>query len=323
MLANRVALVTGSTSGIGLGIARALAGAGATVVLHGLGTDGDADAAVRTALGPDAERARWCARHDLRERGSAEALLAFAISAAGRAPDILVNNAGVQRVAPIVELDDDSWDAVLAVNLTAAFRLTRAALPPMLAAGWGRVVNVASVHGKVGSVHKAAYVAAKHGLLGLTKVTRALRIGEGEGWNVGSCPAPVASHRNAPRAPGRRSSLAASAQLPSRVPAPRPLTADPSRQVTALETAGTGVSCAAICPGWVLTPLVQAQLDALARSRVLAPADAAAALLAEKQPSGAFVTPEAVGALAVFLCSEHGAHVTGEGVSIDGGWGAR
>lgn len=261
-LVSRVALVTGSTSGIGLGVARALACAGATVVLHGLASDAEAEAAVAAVLGPSRHDHRWCGRHDLRAPGAAVELLDFAARVAGRAPDILVNNAGLQRVAPIVELADDAWDEVLEVNLSAAFRLTRGALPPMLARRWGRIVNISSIHGKVGSVHKAAYVAAKHGLLGLTKVT-------------------------------------------------------------ALEAAGSGVTCSAICPGWVRTPLVQAQVDALGRERGLAPAEAEAALLREKQPSAEFVPVEAIGQLALLLCSDAGRHLTGECVSIDGGWGAR
>jgi 3-hydroxybutyrate dehydrogenase len=176
--------------------------------------------------------------------------------------DILVNNAGIQHVANVEDFPPEKWDAIIAINLTSAFHTSRLALPGMKQKNWGRIVNLASVHGLVGSAQKSAYVAAKHGLVGLTKVT-------------------------------------------------------------ALETAHTGVTCNAICPGWVLTPLVQKQVDDRAARENLSNDDAKKALLAEKQPSGEFVTPEELGALAVFLCSPAGNQVRGVAWNMDGGWAAQ
>jgi 3-hydroxybutyrate dehydrogenase len=176
--------------------------------------------------------------------------------------DILVNNAGIQHVAPVEQFPVDKWDAVIAINLSAAFHAIRAALPHMRAKNWGRIVNTASTHGLVASANKAAYVAAKHGILGLTKVV-------------------------------------------------------------ALETATTPITCNAICPGWVLTPLVQKQIDDLAAREKLPPAEAKRRLLAEKQPSGEFVTTEQIGGLARFLCSDAAAQIRGAALSIDGGWTAQ
>jgi 3-hydroxybutyrate dehydrogenase len=176
--------------------------------------------------------------------------------------DILVNNAGIQHVAPVEEFAVDKWDAVIAINLSAAFHAIRAALPQMKARNWGRIINVASTHGLVASAGKAAYVAAKHGLLGLTKVV-------------------------------------------------------------ALETATTGITCNAICPGWVLTPLVQKQIDDLARREGLDHDAARIKLLAEKQPSHQFATPEQIGAAALFLCSQAAAQIRGIALPVDGGWTAQ
>jgi len=176
--------------------------------------------------------------------------------------DILVNNAGIQHVAPVDEFPLDRWDAVIAVNLSAAFHAIRAALPRMKARNWGRIINVASTHGLVASAQKAAYVSAKHGILGLTKVV-------------------------------------------------------------ALETARTGITCNAICPGWVLTPLVQKQIDAIAAREKLAPDAARMKLLGEKQPSLEFATPEQIGAAALFLCSQAAAQIRGIALPIDGGWTAQ
>jgi 3-hydroxybutyrate dehydrogenase len=176
--------------------------------------------------------------------------------------DILVNNAGIQFVAPVHEFPVERWDAIIAINLSAAFRATRAALPGMLERGWGRIVNIASVHGLVASANKAAYVAAKHGLVGLTKVV-------------------------------------------------------------ALETARTGITCNAICPGWVLTPLVQRQIDDRAAQEGAAVEQAKLEILAEKQPSLQFVTTEQIGALAVFLCSPAADQIRGQALAIDGAWTAQ
>jgi 3-hydroxybutyrate dehydrogenase len=176
--------------------------------------------------------------------------------------DVLVNNAGIQHTAAVVEFPLERWDAIIAINLTAAFVATRAALPGMLARNWGRIVNIASAHGLVASALKAAYVASKHGVIGLTKVV-------------------------------------------------------------ALETATTGITCNAICPGWVLTPLVQKQIDARSASQGITAAQAKFDLLAEKQPSHEFVTPEQIGAFAVFLCSDAALQIRGQALGIDGGWTAQ
>ena len=251
-LKGKTALVTGSTSGIGLGIAARLAQAGANVVVNGFG---DIDAAVRelsvhgTRIGHQGA--------DMAQPEQIAEMIAYVEREFG-GPDILVNNAGIQHVAAVEEFPVERWDSIIAINLSSVFHSTRLGLPGMRAKGWGRIVNIASVHGQVGSVGKAAYVAAKHGVIGLTKV-------------VG------------------------------------------------LETATSNVTCNAICPGWVLTPLVQKQID----DRVAAGTDPQQAqhdLLAEKQPSLAFVTPSQLGELVLFLCSEAGAQVRGAAWNIDGGW---
>lgn len=248
----KTALVTGSTSGIGLGIAQVLAQAGANLILNGFG---DASAAI-------AEVARHGTRvghhpADLSDVQQIEDLFAYANREFGGV-DILVNNAGIQHVAPVEAFPTERWDAIIALNLSAVFHSTRLALPGMRQRNWGRIINIASVHGQVGSVGKAAYVAAKHGVIGLTKV-------------VG------------------------------------------------LETATTPITCNAICPGWVLTPLVQKQIDERAAGGI-DPQQAQHDLLAEKQPSLAFVTPEQLGELVAFLCSEAGSQVRGAAWNIDGGW---
>jgi 3-hydroxybutyrate dehydrogenase len=256
MLKGKTALVTGSTSGIGLGIAKALAAQGARVVLNGFGDAAGAQAQVAT-LGVDV------AYHDadVSRPEQIEAMMKFAAERFGRV-DILVNNAGIQHVARIEDFPVERWDAVIAINLSSAFHGTRLALPAMKAANWGRIINVASVHGLVASAEKAAYVAAKHGLVGLTKVT-------------------------------------------------------------ALETATTGVTCNAICPGWVLTPLVQKQVDAKAQALKVSNEEAKRLLLGEKEPSMQFTTPEELGALAVFFCSPAGNNVRGAAWNMDGGWAAQ
>ena len=260
MLSGKTALVTGSTSGIGLGIARTLAQQGANIVFNGFG---DAQQIEKLYVEVGQEFGVQTAYHnaDMSKPAEIEAMMKFAEDKFGGV-DILVNNAGIQHVSNIEDFPTEKWDAIIAINLTSAFHTTRLALPGMKKKNWGRVINLASVHGLVGSAQKSAYVAAKHGLVGFTKVT-------------------------------------------------------------ALETAQTGVTCNAICPGWVLTPLVQKQVDDRAARDGLSNDVAKKALLAEKQPSGEFVTPEELGALAVFFCSPAGDQVRGVAWNMDGGWAAQ
>jgi 3-hydroxybutyrate dehydrogenase len=256
----KVAVVTGSTSGIGLGIARALGAAGADLVINGFGEAAAIDKLRKELASAYGVRVAYGAA-DLSKPADTTALIENATRELGHV-DILVNNAGIQHVSPVHEFPIDKWDAVIAINLTAVFLTTRAALPQMLKRDWGRIINIASVHGLVASVDKSAYVASKHGVVGLTKVV-------------------------------------------------------------ALETATTGITCNAICPGWVLTPLVQKQIDALAAREKLSPEDAKIKLLGEKQPSLEFTTPEQLGALAVFLSSDAAAQLNGVALPVDGGWTAR
>lgn len=256
MLKGKTALVTGSTSGIGLGIAKSLARAGANIVLNGFG---DVEEPRRQVEGLGVKVVHHGA--DMSKPSEIEEMMRFAQAQFGKI-DVLVNNAGIQHVASIEDFPPDRWDAVIAINLSSAFHATRLALPTMKAANWGRIINVASVHGLVASAQKSAYVAAKHGLVGLTKVT-------------------------------------------------------------ALETATTGVTCNAICPGWVLTPLVQKQVDAKAQAGGLSNEEAIRQLLGEKEPSLQFTTPEELGELAVFFCSPAGNNVRGVAWNMDGGWAAQ
>ncbi len=258
-LSGRVALVTGSTSGIGLGIARALAAEGADIVLHGLGT-AEAIAAAQSSVEAAGVRV-MVSGADVADPAAIQWMAAEAADAFGRV-DILVNNAGIQHTAAIADFPDERWDAVIAINLSAAFHTIKAFSPAMREAGWGRVINIASAHGLVASAQKAAYVAAKHGLLGLTKVA-------------------------------------------------------------AIELADAGVTVNAICPGWVLTPLVQAQIEARAARSGRSVREEEVALLREKQPMAAFTTPEQIGAMAVYLCSDAARTVSGVPLSIDGGWTAQ
>jgi 3-hydroxybutyrate dehydrogenase len=260
MLKGRAAIVTGSTSGIGLGIARALAGAGADVLLNGFGDAAEIEA---TRAGIEKEfgvRAAYSGA-DMSKPAEIEGMVAKCFEAFGRV-DVLVNNAGIQHTSPVEEFPGEKWDAIIAINLSSAFHATKAALPHMRRGGWGRIINIASAHGLVASVHKSAYVASKHGIIGLTKVV-------------------------------------------------------------ALETAETDITCNAICPGWVLTPLVQKQIDAMAAREGISVHDAEVRLLEEKQPSKRFATPEGLGALAVFLCSDAAQEMRGVALPMDGGWTAR
>ncbi|MES2978304.1 MAG: 3-hydroxybutyrate dehydrogenase [Pseudomonadota bacterium] len=256
MLKGKTALVTGSTSGIGLGIARSLAAQGANIVLNGFG-DFETPKAEIEKLGVKV------AYHpaDMSRVGDIEDMMKFAAAQFGRV-DVLVNNAGIQHVARVENFPVERWDAIIAINLSSAFHATRLALPAMQAAGWGRIINVASVHGLVGSAEKSAYVAAKHGVVGLTKVT-------------------------------------------------------------ALENATSGVTCNAICPGWVLTPLVQKQVDAKAAAQKISNEEATRQLLGEKEPSMQFTTPAELGDLAVFFCSPAGNNIRGVAWNMDGGWAAQ
>lgn len=254
-LSGKTAVITGSNSGIGLGIARELAKAGADVVLNSF-TDTREDHALA------AEIARACgvtARYIKADMSRGDDCRAL-IEQAG-ACDILVNNAGIQHVAGIDAFPVEKWDAILAINLSSAFHTTAAALPLMRAAGWGRVINIASAHGLTASPYKSAYVAAKHGIVGLTKVT-------------------------------------------------------------ALECAGQGITANAICPGYVLTPLVEAQIPDQMKTHNMDRDTVVREVMLARQPSKDFATVEQLGGTAAFLCSEAAAQITGTTISVDGGWTA-
>lgn len=259
MLKGKVAIVTGSTSGIGLGIARALADDGADIMLNGFG-DAAQIAAARADIARRGVRVDYHGA-DMTKPAEIADLIGETATRLGT-PAILVNNAGIQHVALIEDFPTERWDAIIAINLSSAFHTMHHALPHMKKAGWGRVINIASAHGLVASAQKSAYVAAKHGIVGLTKAA-------------------------------------------------------------ALETAQTGITVNAICPGWVLTALVQKQIDARAAAAGIPEAQAKRELLAEKQPSIEFVTPEQLGALAVFLCSDAAAQIRGVAYAVDGGWTAQ
>jgi len=260
MFTGKVAVVTGSTSGIGLGIATALAGQGADIVLNGFG-DAQEIERIRSSLEAEFGVRVIHDGADLSHGDAVREMIDRAVEKMGRI-DILVNNAGIQHSASIEEFPVEKWDAILALNLSAVFHATAAVLPYMKQQGSGRIINIASVHGLVASVNKSAYVAAKHGVVGFTKAT-------------------------------------------------------------ALETAGTGITANAICPGWVRTALVEKQITALAEREGVDQASAARALLAEKQPTLQFVTPEQLGAMVVFLASDAAAQMTGTALPLDGGWTAR
>jgi 3-hydroxybutyrate dehydrogenase len=257
MLNGKTAIVTGSTSGIGLGIAAALAAEGCAVMLNGFG-DAAAIADLRKRLAEEHGVRVGYSPADMAKPAEIRELVATTVEELGGV-DILVNNAGIQHVAKVVDFPEERWDAVIAINLSAAFHAAKAALPQMTAKGWGRIINIASAHGLVASGEKAAYVTAKHGLVGLTKVI-------------------------------------------------------------AIEVANEGVTCNAICPGWVLTPLVQKQIEARAAALGIPVSQAHDDLLREKQPMLQYTTPEKIGGLAAFLCSDAASTMTGAALSIDGGW---
>ena len=259
-LNGKVAVVTGSTSGIGRGIASALAAEGADILLNGFGDPNEISRLRKSLAEAHGVRVAYSGA-DMSKPTEVTAMIEQAVAELG-ALDILVNNAGIQHTAPVHEFPVERWDAVIAINLSSAFHTIRAALPQMLSRDWGRIINIASAHGLVASANKAAYVAAKHGILGLTKVV-------------------------------------------------------------ALETATTQVTCNAICPGWVLTPLVQRQIDDIATREGLDPGAARLKLLSEKQPSLEFATPEQIGAVSVFLCSSAADQIRGVGLPVDGGWTAQ
>ncbi len=258
-LAGKVSLVTGSTSGIGLGIARALAEAGSEVVLNGLGVASEIAKTREQISGDFGVKVSYSAADMTRPEAIAE-MIATTISEHGRL-DVLVNNAGIQFVAPLDQFPIEKWDAILSINLSSAFHTTRLALPAMRQNKFGRIINIASAHGLVASPFKAAYVAAKHGIVGLTKVA-------------------------------------------------------------ALETAEEGITCNAICPGYVYTPLVEAQIDGQAKAHGISREQVIHDVLLAQQPNKRFATVEELGALTVFLASNAAASITGIALPVDGGWTA-
>jgi 3-hydroxybutyrate dehydrogenase len=254
-LAGKTAIVTGSTSGIGLGIARSLAQAGADVVLNSF-TNSDTDHALAAELAKEFGVTVTYAQADMSDPQACRDL----ITSQERC-DILVNNAGIQHVAPIDEFPIEKWNAIIAINLSSAFHTTAAALPKMRAAGWGRIVNISSAHGLTASPYKSAYIAAKHGIVGLTKTT-------------------------------------------------------------ALETAEQPITCNSICPGYVLTPLVEAQIPDTMEKYNMGRDEVIKKVMLERQPSREFATVDQLGGTTVFLCSDAAAQITGTTISVDGGWTA-
>ncbi|MEO0943804.1 MAG: 3-hydroxybutyrate dehydrogenase [Pseudomonadota bacterium] len=254
-LKGKTAVITGSNSGIGLGIAKELAKAGADVVLNSF-TDRDEDHAIAAEIASETGVNACYIKADMSKGDECRAL----IEQAGRC-DILVNNAGIQHVSPVEDFPTDKWDAIIAINMNSAFHTTAVAVPMMRDAGWGRVVNIASAHGLTASPYKSAYVAAKHGVVGMTKVV-------------------------------------------------------------ALETARDPITANTICPGYVLTPLVEAQIPATAKEYNMTEEEAIEKVLLERQPSKEFATVEQLGGLAVFLCTNAAAQITGTALSMDGGWTA-
>ena len=259
-LQDKVSLVTGSTSGIGLGIARALAAAGSAVVLNGFGDPDEIDA-VQTAIAEEFDVPVTYSGADMSKPADIEEMFKLILGEFG-AVDILVNNAGIQHVEPIETFPVAKWDAILAINLSSAFHTTRLALPQMVEKGWGRIINLASAHGLIASPFKSAYVAAKHGMVGLTKVT-------------------------------------------------------------ALEVAEKGITCNAICPGYVYTPLVEKQIGEQAAAHGIPREQVIRDVLLAGQPNKRFATVEELGGIALFLTSDAATSITGTTISADGGWTAR
>lgn len=259
MLKGKNAIVTGSTSGIGLGIAKALAEQGCNIMLNGFGDEAvikqEIENIKKLSVKVDYSPA------DMSKPEQIEKMISGCVISFGSC-DILINNAGIQFTSPIEEFPTEKWDAIMAINLSSSFHTMKAALPGMKEQGFGRIINIASVHGLVASKNKAAYVAAKHGVIGLTKVT-------------------------------------------------------------ALEAAQSGITCNAICPGWVKTPLVQKQIEAIAKEKGISIDEASDQLLDEKQPNMRFNTPETIGGMVVFLCGDNGAAMTGEVLTMSGGWVAQ
>ncbi|PZO68137.1 MAG: 3-hydroxybutyrate dehydrogenase [Paracoccus denitrificans] len=254
-LAGKTAVVTGSNSGIGLGVARGLAGAGADLVINSF-TDTDEDHALAQSLAEEFGVQVRYIQADMSKGDECRAL----IESAGTC-DILVNNAGIQYVAGVDEFPIEKWDSIIAINLSSSFHTTAAALPKMRRAGWGRIINIASAHGLTASPFKSAYVAAKHGVVGLTKVV-------------------------------------------------------------ALETATDPITCNAICPGYVLTPIIEKQIPDQMKTHNMSREDVIAKVMLARQPSGDFATVEQLGGTAVFLCSPSADQITGTTISVDGGWTA-
>ena len=254
-LKGKTAVITGSNSGIGLGVAHEMARAGADVVINSF-TDRDEDHALAAEIAKEHGVTVRYIQADMSKPDQCRAL----IEKAG-ACDILVNNAGIQHVAPIDEFPIEKWDAIIAINLSSAFHTTAVALPMMRKAGWGRIINIASAHGLTASPFKSAYIAAKHGVVGLSKTT-------------------------------------------------------------ALETAREHITCNAICPGYVLTPLVEAQIPDTAKKYDMSEEEVTQKVILERQPSKEFATVEQIGGTAVFLCSDAAAQITGTTISVDGGWTA-
>lgn len=260
MLKGKSAIITGSTSGIGLGIARAFAAQGCNVMLNGFG-DAVQIEKLRAGLAAELKVTVLYSSADMTKPLEVAAMVDQVARRFGSV-DVLINNAGIQYVAPVEEFPVEKWDQILAINLSSAFHAIRTALPGMRSRNWGRIINIASVHGLVASPFKSAYVAAKHGLIGLTKTV-------------------------------------------------------------ALETAGKGITCNAVCPGFVLTPLVESQIEDRAKERGMSREATINNVILERQPTKEFVKIEEVAALTVFLAGDAAASITGAAYSIDGGWTAQ